>query len=302
MCPLNLADVVTEYKNVDSCCSSESCHTNNAMPYSPTELIALLKQDYGEMPWRAHGDPMTELVLTILSQNTSDANSGRAFARLMAAFPTWEALLEADTAIIVEAIKLGGLAQIKAPRIKAILTQVWDRVGSFDLSFLMEMPLGEAKAWLRTLPGVGPKTAACVLLFAFGRPALPVDTHVLRVAQRLGLVSAKTTAEQAHVLLEAMLTPEQVYPFHIGLIKHGRRICKAPRPLCSQCVLQDGCPSALRLTRQRPPSAKRKCCDILNEKKAGREDIATDEHRFNTDIKICDQSVTTSGKNFLQRE
>jgi endonuclease-3 len=214
------------------------------MPYTPTEIIALLKEDYGEMPWRSHGDAMTELVLTILSQNTADTNSGRAFARLMAAFPTWEALLAADPPAIAEAIKIGGLAQIKAPRIKGLLMEIWERVGSFDLSFLAEMPLDEAKAWLRSLNGVGPKTAACVLLFAFGRPALPVDTHVQRVAQRLGLISAKTTAEQAHVLLEAMLTPEQVYPFHIGLIRHGRRICHAQRPLCERCVLNRGCPSA----------------------------------------------------------
>jgi endonuclease-3 len=219
------------------------------MPYTPTELIARLKQDYGGMPWRPHGDPMTELVLTILSQNTSDTNSGRAFARLLAAFPTWEALLAADPMDIAEAIKIGGLAQIKAPRIKALLSEVWERVGSFDLSFLAEMPLEEARSWLRSLPGVGPKTAACVLLFAFGRPALPVDTHVLRVAQRLGLVSLKTTAEQAHVLLEGMLTPEQVYPFHVGLIRHGRRICHAKRPLCEQCILHGGCPSAFHWQR-----------------------------------------------------
>ena len=196
------------------------------------------------MPWRPHGDPIAELVLTLLSQNTSDANSGRAFIRLLDAFPDWSSLLEADVKEIEEAIQPGGLAPTKAPRLRAMLREVWSRCGSFDLSFLREMPFEEAQAWLRSLPGVGPKTAACVLLFSLGRPALPVDTHVLRVAKRLGLVPEKATAEQAHGLLEPMLTPEQVYPFHIQLIKHGRRTCAAQRPRCPQCPLRAGCPSA----------------------------------------------------------
>jgi endonuclease-3 len=188
---------------------------------------------------------MSELVGTILSQNTSDTNSGRAFTRLLARFPTWESLLGADPTAIAEAIRVGGLARVKAPRIKAIAEEVWVRLGSFDLSFLVEMPLAEAKAWLRALPGVGPKTAACVLLFALGRPALPVDTHVYRVARRLGLVPPGVGAAKAHELLEGMLAPDEVYPFHMSLIKHGRRICKAQRPLCPRCVLAYDCPSAV---------------------------------------------------------
>ncbi len=187
---------------------------------------------------------MTELVLTILSQNTSDANSGRAFMRLISRFPTWEALMAADPGEIEREIQVGGLAATKAPRIKAILEEVWRRRGSLDLSFLGEMPLAEAKAWLRSLPGVGPKTAACVLMFALGRPALPVDTHVQRVAQRLGLVPASTGAAAAHDLLEAMLAPEEVYAFHVSLIRHGRRLCRAQRPLCAECPLQHRCPTA----------------------------------------------------------
>jgi len=214
--------------------------------YTPAEIIDILRQEYGELPWRPHGDPMTELVLTILSQNTSDANSGRAFARLRLRFPTWEALLlGVDPQEIAEAIRVGGLARIKAPRIRAILEDIWRRVGSFDLSFLKEMPLAEAKAWLRALPGVGPKTAACVLMFALGMPALPVDTHVYRVAKRLGLVPPQTGADRAHELLEGLLAPEQVYPFHMSLIRHGRRICKARRPLCPECPLAPRCPSAV---------------------------------------------------------
>jgi len=212
---------------------------------TPREIIDLLRQEYGELRWRPRSDSMSELVRTILSQNTSDTNSGRAFARLLARFPTWESLLGADPTAIAEAIRVGGLARVKAPRIKAIVEEVWARLGSFDLSFLAEMPLEEAKAWLRSLPGVGPKTAACVLLFALGRPALPVDTHVYRVAKRLGLVPPRVGAADAHELLEGMLAPDEVYPFHMSLIRHGRRICKAQRPLCPQCVLAHGCPSAL---------------------------------------------------------
>ncbi len=210
---------------------------------SPGEIIGRLSALYGEPVWRPHGDPMTELVLTILSQNTSDANSGRAFMRLVARFPAWEALMAAPPQEIEREIAVGGLAKIKAPRIKAILEEVWGRRGSFDLSFLAQMPLAEAKEWLRSLPGVGPKTAACVLMFACGLPALPVDTHVHRVSQRLGLVPNKAGPAEAHDILEAMLRPEQVYPFHVSLIKHGRRLCRAQRPLCAGCPLLDGCPA-----------------------------------------------------------
>ena len=184
---------------------------------------------------------MTELVLTILSQNTSDTNSGRAFMRLRQRFPTWEAAMEAPAGELEAAIAVGGLAKQKAPRIKASLRAVYEARGSWDLDFLRGLPLDEAKAWLRALDGVGPKTAACVLMFALGRPALPVDTHVLRVAQRLGLVPPKATAERAHDILEAMLDPHDVYPFHIMLIKHGRRLCRAQRPLCEACPLLDIC-------------------------------------------------------------
>ena len=222
------------------------------MAYTPTEIIDLLRREYGDLPWRPHGDPMTELILTILSQNTSDANSGRAFARLRLRYPSWEALLGADPGEIEEAIQVGGLARIKAPRIKAIVEEVWRRLGSFDLSLLREMPLVEAKAWLRSLPGVGPKTAACVLMFALGMPALPVDTHVYRVARRLGLVPPQAGAEKAHELLEAMLAPEEVYPFPMSLIRHGRRICRARRPMCPQCPLAPRCPSAVLFRPARP--------------------------------------------------
>jgi endonuclease-3 len=192
---------------------------------------------------------MTELVLTILSQNTTDTNSGRAFMRLRQRFDSWDALAEAPVEEIEREIAVGGLAKRKAPRIKAALAAVREKRGSWDLGFLRGLPLDEAKAWLRELSGVGPKTAACVLMFALGRPALPVDTHVHRVAGRLGLVPPKATPEKAHDILsygsdgESALDPELVYPLHISLIKHGRRLCRARNPLCAECPLLDGCPT-----------------------------------------------------------
>ncbi|HET9476875.1 MAG TPA: endonuclease III [Dehalococcoidia bacterium] len=213
-----------------------------AQTLSPSEIVALLSAMYGEPVWRPHGDSMTELVLTILSQNTSDTNSGRAFMRLKQRFPTWDAIVEAPPDELESAIAVGGLARQKAPRIQAALRAVHEARGGWDLDFLRDLPLPEAKAWLRGLNGVGPKTAACVLMFALGRPALPVDTHVHRVAQRLGLVPGTATAEKAHDILEGILAPDEVYPFHISLIRHGRRLCRALRPLCEQCPLLGGCP------------------------------------------------------------
>jgi endonuclease-3 len=215
------------------------------------EIIARLDEAYGIPEWRPHHDPVSELVLTILSQNTSDANSGRAFVRLLEAFPAWDAVIEAPLADVITAIQPGGLAPTKAPRIQAALRDVRERTGGFDLGFLGRMPLEEAREWLRGIHGVGPKTVACVLLFALGRPAMPVDTHVFRVAGRLALIpgragKAMMTAEKAHALLESIVPPDDFYAFHIGLIKHGRRVCTAQRPRCPECVLRDLCPSAVK--------------------------------------------------------
>ena len=138
---------------------------------------------------------------------------------------------------------MGGLAKIKAPRIKAVLNQVREEVGSFDLSFLGEMPLDEAKAWLKRLDGIGPKTAAIILCFSLGMPAMPVDTHIYRVARRLGFVAKKVSAEKAHDVLEAKVKPDDVFAFHMYLINHGRQVCKALRPRCDRCVFSWGCPS-----------------------------------------------------------
>lgn len=209
-------------------------------------LVARLAPLYGMPVWRPHGDPLTELVLTVLSQNTGDANSGRAFMRLRARFPRWEELLTADLADIEEAIKIGGLGRLKAARLRSLLQEVVRRCGSLDVSFLRELPVGEARAWLEGLPGVGPKTAACVLLFALGKPALPVDTHVHRVAQRLGLVPRGMDAVRAQRRLESIVPPELMYPVHVLLIRHGRRLCRAQRPLCQGCPLLDACPHGKR--------------------------------------------------------
>jgi len=224
-------------------------------PLTPAQIVERLDAVYGTLPFRPHGDPIAELVLTLLSQNTSDHNSGRAFIRLLNDFPDWPSLLDADVKAIERSIQPGGLAPTKAPRLQAILREVYARRKSFDLSFLRDLPLEEARDWLRSLPGVGPKTAACVLLFALGRPALPVDTHVHRVAKRLGLVPEKSTAEQAALLLEAMVAPDDMYAFHIQLIKHGRRTCAAQRPKCAECPLRDGCPSVMSF--HQPPKLTR---------------------------------------------
>ncbi len=216
--------------------------TAKITPWSPADVIKRLEPQYGPPTPPRRWDPTAELVYAILSQHTSDANSVPAYERLRARFKTWDDIVSAKTAEIVEAIRQGGLAQQKAPRIQQVLRLVKQKAGGYDLSFLGEMPLAEAKAWLRALPGVGPKTVGCVLLFALEMPALPVDTHIYRVAKRLGLYKPKVTVEQSHDVLEAMLKPQEVLPFHMYLITHGRRVCDARKPMCGQCVLEPRCP------------------------------------------------------------
>lgn len=206
-------------------------------------VATLLDQCYGPRRWRSHGDPIDELVATILSQHTSDLNTERAFASLRARFPAWENVIEAPTEAVADAIRSGGLANLKAPRIQAVLFAIRNRFGSFDLSPLGTKSVTEARTELVTLKGVGPKTASCVLLFSLGRPAMPVDTHVHRVSQRLGLISASTSAEAAHELLERDLgeNVDEVYAFHMNVIAHGRTVCLARRPRCERCVLTECC-------------------------------------------------------------
>lgn len=200
-----------------------------------------LREFYGPRQNSGSREGVDDLVLLILSQNTSDRNSGRAFRLLKAHFPSYEALLVAPIAELYEVIKGAGLGNIKAPRIHAVLGEIRRRRGDFNLDFLSELPLPEAKAWLTSLPGIGPKSAACVLCFAYDMPALAVDTHVHRVAQRLGLIGPKVGADAAHQLLEDALLPEMVYEFHVNMILHGRQICHAQRPECGRCPLQALC-------------------------------------------------------------
>lgn len=208
------------------------------------EILTLLEQEYGPLQWQSGSDPVSELIGAILSQNTSDVNSRRAFERLIDTFGAWERVAEASIDQIAEAIKGGGLGRIKAGRIKAILERLLESQGSLDLGFLEGLPLAEAKAWLEKLPGVGPKTAACVLLFSLGRPVIPVDTHVYRVSRRLGLIDSKVWPKEAHQLLEEVVPPQARYQFHLHMLAHGRSVCKAQRPLCYQCIFQRGCPSS----------------------------------------------------------
>lgn len=216
----------------------------NAVAPTAGETLARLRERYGVPQRLKRLAPIDELVATILSQNTSDANTERAFASLRSRFPTWDAVVDASDSEIADAIRSGGLADQKAPRIRSALAEIRARVGSYDLSFLRGLPLEEAKRWLTSLPGVGPKTAACVLLFSLGMPAMPVDTHVHRVALRLGLIPPGTSAERAHVLLESLFHPDDVLDAHLLLIQHGRETCHARRPACQRCVFIDVCPSA----------------------------------------------------------
>ncbi|MGD9933609.1 MAG: endonuclease III [Dehalococcoidia bacterium] len=214
------------------------------MNLSASDVIERLAPVYGMPVNVPSGDPLAELILTILSQNTADTNSGRAFNAMLRRYTSWEEIAAAPTAELVEAIQPGGLANQKAPRLQRVLQAVAERSAGMNLEFLSEMPLNEANAWLRSLPGVGPKTAACVLLFALGRPALPVDTHVERVSKRLGMVGAKRTPEQAHEDLADAVAPEDYYRFHMLLIKHGRRTCAARKPSCERCPLAADCPAS----------------------------------------------------------
>ena len=206
-------------------------------------LVRLLSERYGPFPEEPRLDPAHEVVLTILSQHTSDTNSGRAFRLLMERFGTLEAVARAEVADIEEAITPGGLARIKAPRIKEVLNLVLELNGSLDLSFLREMPLEEAKPWLRQLPGIGPKSAGIILNFSLGMPAMAIDTHIYRVCRRLALIGPKVTADKAHGILEAAVDPDQVFQFHLSFITHGRQVCKAQKPHCWDCVVASDCPS-----------------------------------------------------------
>ena len=201
------------------------------------EIVDRLEAAYGKAVLRTRRPALDELVLTILSQNTSDRNSEHAYARMRERFPTWGDVRDAPETELVEALRPGGLAVQKAPRIQAALRDL-DRL---DLAWLGGLPVDEAMRWLVALPGVGPKTASCVLLFSLDVPVMPVDTHIHRIALRVGLVPAGTTADAAHALLTEMTPPDRMLEAHLLLIRHGRTTCTARRPRCEECVLLDLC-------------------------------------------------------------
>lgn len=204
-------------------------------------VTAELRRLYGRRTPRSTRHPTDCLIGTILSQHTADRNSSVAFARLMARYSTWEEIAYADESELADTIRCAGLGNIKARRIQDALRAIEARRGSMDLAFLKALSLEEARAWLTGLPGVGPKTAACVLLFACGHPALPVDTHVHRLARRLGLIGPRVSAERAHAELERLVPREDAYDFHVNLIAHGRQVCLAREPRCGACALHELC-------------------------------------------------------------
>jgi endonuclease-3 len=204
-------------------------------------IYQLLLDEYGEPEWRQHLPPVDELVSTILSQSTSDINRDKGFYALKEKYPDWLSVMNAPEVEVRDTIRPAGLANQKAPRIQAALRQIVEERGELDLDFLAEMPLDDALAWLMRMKGVGRKTASIVMLFAFGRPAFPVDTHVHRLTGRIGLIGPKVTADKAHEILQNMGEADTFYAFHLNLIRHGREICIARNPRCGLCVLQSYC-------------------------------------------------------------
>ncbi|GAC1364143.1 MAG: endonuclease III [Ktedonobacteraceae bacterium] len=215
-----------------------------------THVYELLVETYGAPHNEPDYDPLGGLVGTILSQHTSDINSGRAYQQLIATFPTWEEVRDAPTHLVADAVRSGGLANIKARRIQDVLHDLTERqeadkypgpLGDYLLHTLEGKQPEESWRYLRSFSGVGPKTAACVLMFNLNKPVLPVDTHVHRTSMRLGLIGPKVNADQAHTLFAKVTPPEWVYPLHVNLITHGRRVCHAQRPACAECTLYKEC-------------------------------------------------------------
>jgi endonuclease-3 len=196
---------------------------------------------YGVPKWERSGPALDELVQTVLSQNTNDRNSGEGFRRLRSAFPNWEAVEKAPARRVAAAIRVSGLSNTKSVRIQQMLRRIRKERGAYSLEFLKNADAASAQEYLLSIPGVGPKTAACVLLFSFGKPVFPVDTHIHRVTQRLGILGPKVNAVEAHRQLQALVPAEIVYPLHLLLIRHGRETCHARNPECARCVLLSIC-------------------------------------------------------------
>jgi len=221
-----------------------------ALRRKAARIHALLLKEYGTPRW-TRLDGVSEMVATILSQNTNDANRDLAYTRLRARFNTWEAVRDGATVDVIEAIRPAGLANLKGPRIQQALQRITAERGVLNIDFLATLPVAEARAWLTSINGIGPKTAAIVLLFCYDRPAFPVDTHVHRVTGRLGLRPENLSADDTHSLMEALCPTGAEGPFHLNLIRHGREVCAARRPMCEACVLRGECGYAGRQTLDR---------------------------------------------------
>lgn len=217
--------------------SNDRVLTRESMPY----IIQNLRAVYGLPKPERDLDPLDVLIETILSQSTTNANSRRAFESLKRRFPVWESARRARVSSIEASIKSGGLAKQKSVRIRQLLHDIHKRRGSLDLAFLKTAPLEEAKGFLASFKGVGPKTVACTLLFACNRPVFPIDTHIFRIARRLGLIPGKCSDEEAHSLMGKTIPKKRYYEVHINLIRLGRQICRPRDPLCEQCCLVDYC-------------------------------------------------------------
>jgi endonuclease-3 len=253
---------------VEEVMPTQSGARRNRSKINISDTIKVLTELYGPVPEEPRLDPSHELVFTILSQHTSDTNSGRAFTNLMKTFGSLESVAKAPVEDIHSAISGGGLAKIKAPRIKNVLNMILTlNQNSLDLTFLQEMPLEEAKSWLKQLPGIGPKSAGIVLSFSLGMPAMAVDTHIHRVSKRLGLIGPNISADKAHDILESVVNSEEVYPFHFAIITHGRQVCRAQSPLCSDCVLDDICPSHAFFTKGNSTNTKSKPINAKSSKR-----------------------------------
>ncbi|MFM8279627.1 MAG: endonuclease III domain-containing protein [Candidatus Limnocylindrus sp.] len=213
------------------------------------DVLAGLAALYGHPAWKPRLDPISELVTTILSQNTSDTNAERAFAALRTRYPSWEKVERAPVRSLAATIRSGGLAAQKAPRIKAALRATRLQSGNYDLKFLATMEPLAARAWLTAIPGIGPKTASIVMLFCFGVPLMPVDTHVERVSKRIGLLPPNASLAFAHDAWLHLVPPEAMYEAHVALIRHGRGHCDALRPTCATCPVRQRC----RFVNRRAP-------------------------------------------------
>jgi len=218
-------------------------------------VYQLLGEVYGIKEWTPRREPLHELISTILSHRTTQANEAKAFSQLWQRYGSWEAIREAPVEGIVAAIAPANWPEQKAPRIKAVLDRIIAERGAPDISFLADLPIDQGLAWLEALPGVGPKTASLVLLFCFHKPVLPVDTHVHRVSRRVGLIPPRATAEQAHALLPALLPRDAdvLWNFHLNMLRHGQQICIWDEPRCERCVLRAHCDYAREHGRSNGP-------------------------------------------------